>query len=95
MSATPTHDSTTDSPRLYLAFELGWNQWKLGFAPGLDARPWRRTIEARDLSALRAAMARARRRFELPALPPRSRFWPRCSGLCPGRGQDCIHRQPG
>jgi len=23
MSATPTHDSTTDSPRLYLALELG------------------------------------------------------------------------
>ena len=47
MSATPTHDSTTDStrhaiansPRLYLAFELGWNQWKRGFAPGLDAQP--------------------------------------------------------
>ena len=44
MSATPTHDLTTDStrqaipnsPRLYLAFELGWNQWKLGFAPGLE-----------------------------------------------------------
>ena len=42
MSATPSHDSTmvstrhaiTDSPRLYLAFELGWTQWKLGFAPG-------------------------------------------------------------
>ena len=53
MSATPTHDSTTDSPRLYLAFELGWTQWKLGFAPGLGAKPWRRTIAARDLSALR------------------------------------------
>jgi len=24
MPATPTHDSTTDSPRLYLAFELAW-----------------------------------------------------------------------
>mgnify|MGYP006292299025 FL=1 len=74
MSATPIHDLTIDSsrhaiansPRLYLAFELGWNQWKLGFAPGLDAKPCRQTIEARDLSALRDAMARARRRFELP-----------------------------
>jgi len=41
MSATPTHDSTTDLSRLYLAFELGWGQWKLGFAAGLDAKPWR------------------------------------------------------
>jgi transposase len=66
MSATPTHDSTTDSPRLYLAFELGWSQWKLGFATGLDGKAWRRTIPARDLSALQEAVARARRRFELP-----------------------------
>jgi hypothetical protein len=42
MSATPTHDPNTDSLRLYLAFELGWSQWKLGFATGLDAKPWRR-----------------------------------------------------
>lgn len=74
MSATPTHDSTkdstrratTDSPRLYLAFELGWTQWKLGFAAGLNGKPWRRTIPARDLVALREAIAKARRRFELP-----------------------------
>ena len=66
MSATAIHDSTTPSPRLYMAFELGWSQWKLGFATGLDAKPWRRTIPARDLSALQQAVAKARRRFELP-----------------------------
>jgi hypothetical protein len=40
MPTIPTHDSTTDStrqaipnsPQLHLAFELGWNQWKLGIA---------------------------------------------------------------
>jgi hypothetical protein len=36
MSATPTQDSATDSPRPFLAFELGWSQWKLGFAAGLN-----------------------------------------------------------
>lgn len=66
MSATPNTDSTTDSPRLYMAFELGWSQWKVGFATGLDARPWRRTLAARELSALQDAVARARRRFDLP-----------------------------
>ena len=43
MSATPISDSTKastrhatpNSPRLYLAFELGWSHWKLGFARGL------------------------------------------------------------
>lgn len=39
MSATRTHDSTIDSTRLYLAFELGWNQWKVGFTAGLDSKP--------------------------------------------------------
>ena len=50
MSAIPTQDftkdstrhATIDSPRLYLAFELGWSQWKLGFAAELDSKPWRR-----------------------------------------------------
>lgn len=73
MSATPTQDSTkdstrratTDSPRLYLAFELGWSDWKLGFAAGLDSKPWRRTIPARDLTALEEAITKARRHFEL------------------------------
>jgi len=60
MSATPNHDSTTHPPRLYLAFEVGWNQWKLGFATGLDAKPWRKTIEARDGRAGRGAFQRAR-----------------------------------
>jgi transposase len=94
MSATPIHDSTIDSfrdaiassPRLYLAFELGWNQWKLGFATGLDAKPWRKTIEARDLTALRDAVARARRRFEL------SDDAPVCSCYEAGRDGFWLHR---
>ena len=59
MSATLVRDLTTDStrrailnsPRLYLACELGWTQWTLGFATGLDAEPGRQTIAAFDLCA--------------------------------------------
>lgn len=75
MSATPMNDSTRDSPRLYLAFELGWSEWKLGFASSLGGKPWRRTIAARDLPALESTIAKARLRFELPEdAPVRSCF---------------------
>lgn len=65
MSATVTQ-STTHAPVLYLAFELGWSEWKLGFgtAPAESAR--RRTIAARDLAALQQEIAKARERFGLP-----------------------------
>ena len=43
-----------------------WTQWNLGFAAGLDSKPWRRTIAVRDLIALQEAIAKARRRLELP-----------------------------
>jgi hypothetical protein len=34
MTTTRSHDSTTATPVLYLAFELGWGGWKLGFTTG-------------------------------------------------------------
>ena len=36
MTATRIQDSTQRTPVLYLAFELGWNEWKLAFAQGED-----------------------------------------------------------
>jgi transposase len=53
------------SPPLYLAFELSQKQWKLGFTIGVGQRPRIRTIQARDLSALRWEIQEARRRFRL------------------------------
>jgi transposase len=53
--------------RLYLAFELGWSKWKLGFTAGLDERMWEMTIPARDLERLKGAISRARERFGLPS----------------------------
>jgi len=86
MSTTPTQDSTTDAPRLYLAFELGWSQWKVGFATGLNAKPWRRTMAARDLSALQDAVSPARRHFDLPDEVPV------CSCYEAGRDGFWLHR---
>lgn len=69
MSATVTQ-STRHTAVLYLAFELSWSEWKLGFgtAPAEPAR--RRTIAARDLAALQQEIAKARERFGLPAEAP-------------------------
>jgi transposase len=50
---------------LYLAFELGSKEWKLGFSVGFGQRPRERTIVAGDLCGMRREIERARRRFGL------------------------------
>ena len=40
----------TSEAKLYLAFELGSQEWKLGFTIGLGQSPRRRTVSARDLT---------------------------------------------
>lgn len=50
---------------LYLAFELGNGEWRLGFTVGLGQKPRERTIRARDLPALRKEIGRAKERFGL------------------------------
>jgi len=51
---------------LYLAFELGNKQWKLGFTIGLGQRPRERTIAAGDLVAFQEEIRLAKKRFGLP-----------------------------
>lgn len=53
--------------KLYLAFELGNAQWKLGFTVGLGQKARLRTIAAGDLEALEREIGKAKVRFELPA----------------------------
>src|SRR5260370_10111702 len=48
---------------LYLAFELGWNEWKLAFAAGPADNPRLRSIAARDNEALLREIAMAKKRF--------------------------------
>ena len=66
MTATHEVQSTSNGPRLHLAFELGWDQWKLAFTIGHGQSPRLRTIRARELPALLREVAKAKRRFGLP-----------------------------
>ncbi len=53
-------------PTLYLAFELGNTDWKLGFTIGLGQSPRQRKIKAGDLIGLEREIERAKKRFSLP-----------------------------
>ena len=66
MIATRDVQSTTGVPRLHLAFELSWGQWKLAFTIGHGQPARLRTVAARDLAALLKEINKAKRRFGLP-----------------------------
>lgn len=70
MTATHTSNVTTKTGVLYLAFELGEADWKLGFTIGLGQRPRLRSLPARDLVSLQMEIAKAKKRFQLPADAP-------------------------
>jgi transposase len=66
MTATAHQEKLTgDHGVLYMALELGWSQWKLGFVSGAGQKPRQRTIAARDLAALQEEIGRAKARFGL------------------------------
>src|SRR5215471_7068768 len=66
MTATREFQTTTISPRLHLAFELSWCQWKLAFTIGHGQPARLRTLRARDLPGLLKEIHKAKRRFGLP-----------------------------
>ena len=71
MTATHAIDPTTSStPLLYLAFELGWNSWKLASTIGAGQKPRIRSIPARDTNAVMNEIRDAKRRFRLPETAP-------------------------
>ncbi len=49
--------------RLLVAFELGWEKWRLAFATAMGEKPWQVVIPARDVLALTKAIGRAKQRF--------------------------------
>ncbi len=53
-------------PALYVAFELGWSEWKLAFATAPADAPRLRTIGGRDTRAVLREIAKAKQRFGLP-----------------------------
>lgn len=74
MTATRNTDSTSSTqvpaPVLYLAFELGWSEWKLAFSTGLAQPPRLRAIGGRNIDALLREIADAKKRLGLPPDAP-------------------------
>jgi hypothetical protein len=66
-AATRTRKYSVEGPVLYLAFELGNREWKLGFSIGFGQRPRVRTIPARALEGLQREIELAKKRLGLPA----------------------------
>ena len=63
--ATRTTEYTERTSHLYLAFELGVDEWKLGFSPDLGTKPRVRVMPARDLKRLAREIAAAKQWFGL------------------------------
>jgi transposase len=51
---------------LYVAFELGWTEWKMAFATAPADSPRLRTIRGRNTAGVLAEIAKAKKRFGLP-----------------------------
>jgi transposase len=69
MAATLKHSSKPPAA-LYLAFELGWSQWKLAFASAPADAPRLRSVGARQTQAVLQEIAKAKQRFGLPGDAP-------------------------
>jgi hypothetical protein len=57
-------------PALYLAFELGLNEWMLGFSISMGTRARLRAIKGGDLDRLMTDIAQAKKKFGLQADAP-------------------------
>jgi transposase len=71
MTATRKQHSTkrspaTSPPVLYLAFEMGWSEWKLAFVTGPADNPRLRNVAGRNTAAVLQEIAKAKKRFGLP-----------------------------
>jgi transposase len=66
MESAVTVRGAEDSRVLFLALELGRNEWKLGFVTGMGKRPRERVVRAADVEGLEEEIRRAKRRFKLP-----------------------------
>src|SRR5262245_31028013 len=78
--------TTTTTGTLYLALELGQDQWLMACATQAAQRPRYRGLPARDLTRLQEEIAKAKRRFGLPVDAPV------CTGYQAGRDGFWLHR---
>jgi len=65
-TATQMHDSSSCGV-LYVAFELGARGWKIATTVGFGQQARLKSLRAGDLAAFEAELAKAKRRFALPA----------------------------
>jgi transposase len=86
MTATCTHSIPAGAPVLYLAFELGANEWRLGFSTGLGVPVRLRTIGAGNLPRLLCEIELAKKKFGL------ADDVPVCSCYEAGRDGFWLHR---
>jgi transposase len=70
MTAANNQSTTNSVGTLYLAFELGWEKWKLAFATQAADNPRLRTLPARDCSAVLGEIAKAKAKLKLPPDAP-------------------------
>ena len=70
MTTAQTAQGSTEARVLYMALELGWDDWMVGFTVGLGQAPRQVSVRARDLQGLLAQVAQAKRRFGLAADVP-------------------------
>ena len=97
-TARSSEFTATDGALLYLALELSQRGWTLAFTTGRGQVARIRKIAAGALEALEAEIARARRRFALPATAPvvscyeagRDAFWVHRALLARGRGNVVV-----
>ena len=62
-----TRTASATSEVLYVAFELGVDEWKIGFTKDLGTKPRVRVMPARDLKRLAREITAAKQWFALPA----------------------------
>lgn len=70
MTTTRSTVTSVSGAALFVSFELGNKEWKLGLTAGIGIVPWVRTVAARDLGAVRRVLAEARRRFGVADTAP-------------------------
>ena len=70
MTTAQTAEGSMEARVLYMALELGWDDWTVGFTVGLGQAPRQVSVRARDLAGLLAQVAHTKHRFGLPADAP-------------------------
>ena len=66
MTATTRPEMSVNDPTLYVAFELGKQEWKLAMTSGFGVEPWLRTVASGQWEGVDRAIAQGRARFGVP-----------------------------